>query len=149
MVTLKEINKAIVQQVKEGLKDTSYKDTQFSSTDIREKITRPSFYVDFQENKTSLLNGEASQREFDVRLFYFAQNREGNKIELLEMQDLLSFIFQNGIKVYDDYYIAVNECEFDSRGEEGLLITTLSNLYSLSEMEQTGEPLEELEMEGW
>ncbi|WP_339326053.1 phage tail terminator family protein [Clostridium botulinum] len=143
------MNKAIVQQVKEGLKDTSYKDTQFSSTDIREKITRPSFYVDFQENKTSLLNGEASQREFDVRLFYFAQNREGNKIELLEMQDLLSFIFQNGIKVYDDYYIAVNECEFDSRGEEGLLITTLSNLYSLSEMEQTGEPLEELEMEGW
>ncbi|WP_341478296.1 phage tail terminator family protein [Clostridium botulinum] len=149
MVTLKEINKAIVQQVKEGLKDTAYKDIQFSSTDIREKITRPSFYVDFTENKTSLLNGEASQRNFDVRLFYFVKNQASNKIELLEMQDLLSLIFQNGIKVYDDYYIAVNECEFDSRGEEGLLITTLSDLYSLSEMEQTGEPLEELEMERW
>ncbi|WP_338013575.1 phage tail terminator family protein [Clostridium botulinum] len=149
MVTLKEINKAIVQQVKEGLKNTAYKDIQFSSTDIREKITRPSFYVDFLENKTSMLNGEAEQRNFDVRLFYFVKNREANKIELLEMQDLLSLIFQNGIKVYDDYYIAVNECEFDSRGEEGLLITTLSDLYSLSEKEQTGEPLEELEMERW
>ncbi|MGJ8756294.1 phage tail terminator family protein [Clostridium botulinum] len=143
------MNKAIVQQVKEGLKDTDYKDIQFSSTDIREKITRPSFYVDFLENKTSMLNGEASQRNFDIGLFYFSQNRETNKIELLEMQDLLSLIFQNGIKVYDDYYIAVNECEFDSRGEEGLLITTLSDLYSLSEIEQTGEPLEELEMERW
>ncbi|MHB9927882.1 hypothetical protein CF057_11635 [Clostridium botulinum] len=96
-----------------------------------------------------MLNGEAEQRNFDVRLFYFVKNREANKIELLEMQDLLSLIFQNGIKVYDDYYIAVNECEFDSRGEEGLLITTLSDLYSLSEKEQTGEPLEELEMERW
>ncbi|WP_341456838.1 phage tail terminator family protein [Clostridium botulinum] len=143
------MNKAIVQQVKEGFKDTAYKDIQFLSTDIREKITRPSFYVDFTENKTSLLNGEASQRNFDVRLFYFVKNQASNKIELLEMQDLLSLIFQNGIKVYDDYYIAVNECEFDSRGEEGLLITTLSDLYSLSEKEQTGEPLEELEMERW
>ncbi|WP_459808493.1 phage tail terminator family protein [Clostridium botulinum] len=149
MVTLKEINKAIVQQVKEGLKDTDYKDIQFSSTDIREKITRPSFYVDFQENKTSLLNGEASQREFDVRLFYFAQNREQNKIELLEIQDLLSEIFQSGIKITEDYYIPVFQCEFDSRGEEGLLITTLADLYAMSEKEQTGEPLEELEMERW
>ncbi len=81
--------------------------------------------------------------------FLFCKNQASNKIELLEMQDLLSLIFQNGIKVYDDYYIAVNECEFDSRGEEGLLITTLSDLYSLSEKEQTGEPLEELEMERW
>ncbi|WP_460285706.1 phage tail terminator family protein [Clostridium botulinum] len=143
------MNKAIVQQVKEGLKDTSYKDIQFSSTDIREKITRPSFYVDFQENKTSLLNGEAEQRNFDVRLFYFAKSREQNKIELLEIQDLLSEIFQTGIKVSDDYYISVLECEFDSRGEEGLLIASLMDLYSLSEKEQTGEPLEELEMERW
>ncbi|EKS4345787.1 hypothetical protein QB607_003824 [Clostridium botulinum] len=105
--------------------------------------------MDFTENKTSLLNGEAEQRNFDVGLFYFAQNREQNKIEMLEIQDLLSLIFQTGIKVSEDYYISVFECEFDSRGEEGLLITTLSDLYSLSEMEQTGEPLEELEMERW
>ncbi|WP_338152114.1 phage tail terminator family protein [Clostridium botulinum] len=143
------MNKAIVQQVKEGLKDTDYKDIPFVSTDVREKIIRPSFYLDFTENRTSLLNGEASQREFDVRLFYFAKNREANKIELLEIQDLLSEIFQTGIKVSDDYYISVFECEFDSRSEEGLLIASLTDLYSLSEMEQTGEPLEELEMERW
>ncbi|MBY6846790.1 hypothetical protein HYI19_18525 [Clostridium botulinum] len=138
-----------MQQVKEGLKDTDYKDIQFSSTDIREKIIRPSFYVDFTENKTSLLNGEARQRNFDVRLFYFAQNREGNKIELLEMQDLLSLIFERSIKIDDDYYIATNEIEFDSGGEEGLLIATLTNLYAISVMEQTGEDLEELEIGGF
>ncbi|WP_338417248.1 phage tail terminator family protein [Clostridium botulinum] len=148
MVTLKEINKAIVQQVKEGLENTAYKDIQFSSTDIREKITRPSFYVDFTENKTSLLNGEAEQRNFDVRLFYFAQNREQNKIEMLEIQDLLSLIFQTGIKVSENYYISVFECEFDSRGEEGLLIATLTELYAMSVKEQTGEKLEELEIGG-
>ncbi|WP_373370283.1 phage tail terminator family protein [Clostridium botulinum] len=149
MVTLKEINKAIVKQVTEGLKSTDYKDIPFVSTDIREKVIRPSFYVDFAENRTSLLNAEANQRLFDVRLFYFAKNRETSKIELLEIQDLLSLIFQTGIKVSDDYYISVFECEFDSRGEEGLLITTLADLYTISEKEQTGEPLEELEMERW
>ncbi|WP_335617970.1 phage tail terminator family protein [Clostridium botulinum] len=138
----------MVQQVKEGLENTAYKDIQFSSTDIREKITRPSFYVDFTENKTSLLNGEAEQRNFDVRLFYFAQNREQNKIEMLEIQDLLSLIFQTGIKVSENYYISVFECEFDSRGEEGLLIATLTELYAMSVKEQTGEKLEELEIGG-
>ncbi|WP_369009934.1 phage tail terminator family protein [Clostridium botulinum] len=139
----------MVKQVTEGLKSTDYKDIPFVSTDIREKVIRPSFYVDFAENRTSLLNAEANQRLFDVRLFYFAKNRETSKIELLEIQDLLSLIFQTGIKVSDDYYISVFECEFDSRGEEGLLITTLADLYTISEKEQTGEPLEELEMERW
>lgn len=96
-----------------------------------------------------MLNGEARQRNFDVRLFYFAKNREGNKIELLEMQDLLSLIFERSIKIDDDYYIATNEIEFDSRGEEGLLIATLANLYAMSVMEQTGEDLEELEIGGF
>ncbi|APH23881.1 hypothetical protein EXN00_16790 [Clostridium botulinum] len=104
--------------------------------------------MDFTENKTSLLNGEAEQRNFDVRLFYFAQNREQNKIEMLEIQDLLSLIFQTGIKVSENYYISVFECEFDSRGEEGLLIATLTELYAMSVKEQTGEKLEELEIGG-
>nr|DAJ91736.1 MAG TPA: tail completion protein [Caudoviricetes sp.] len=149
IVTLKEINKAIVTQVKEGLKDTTYKDIPFVSTDVREKVIRPSFYVDFTENRTGLLNAEANQRNFDVRLFYFAQNHEQSKIELLEIQDLLSLIFERSIKIDDDYHIATNEIEFDSRGEEGLLIATLTELYAMSVKEQTGEELEELEMGGF
>lgn len=96
-----------------------------------------------------MLNGEANQRDFDVRLFYFAKNRETSKIELLEMQDLLSLIFERSIKIDDDYYIATNGIEFDSRGEEGLLIATLTELYAMSVKEQTGEELEELEMGGF
>ncbi|ENK1244722.1 hypothetical protein AB2063_002935 [Clostridium botulinum] len=137
-----------MQQVKEGLKDTNYKDIQFSSTDIREKIIRPSFYVDFAENRTSLLNAEANQRFFDIRLFYFAQNHGQSKIEVLEIQDLLSQIFEKSIKIDDDYHITINEIEFDSRGEEGLLIATLTELYAMSVKEQTGEDLEELEIGG-
>ncbi|NEZ84453.1 hypothetical protein EXN54_20060 [Clostridium botulinum] len=96
-----------------------------------------------------MLNAEANQRLFDVRLFYFAKNRETSKIELLEMQDLLSLIFERSIKIDDDYYIATNEIEFDSRSEEGLLIATLTELYAMSVKEQTGEELEELEIGGF
>ncbi|EPY2283507.1 phage tail terminator family protein [Clostridium sporogenes] len=139
----------MVTQVEQGLKDTTYKDIPFVSTDVREKVIRPSFYVDFTENRTGLLNAEANQRLFDVRLFYFGKNPAQSKIEVLEMQDLLSNIFEKNIKIDDDYHITVNEIEFDSRSEEGLLIATLTDLYAMSVKEQTGEELEELEIGGF
>ncbi|MCY6957958.1 hypothetical protein OW729_04985 [Clostridium sp. ZC22-4] len=128
----------------EGLRDTDYKDTIFASTDIRENIERPSLYVNFTENKTGLINKSCKQRTFSLQLFYFAKNREDSKIELLEVQDLLSDIFLKGIKITDDYYIHMFECDYDLRKDEGLLILNLNDLIDIAEIEECGEVIEDI-----
>lgn len=145
IVTLKDINLAIVTQVTEALGATIYKDVKFSSTDIVEEIIRPCFYIDFLKNKTNLMLQNAKERNLELQLFYFAKNRTKSKIEVLEMQDLLSEIFITSLKVTEDFYISVHGCEFDVNKKDGYLILNL-DLYVLEELEEEGtELLEELE----
>ncbi len=146
MVSLKEIYKAIITQIKEYIKSTNYEGIVFSSKNIEEEIIRPSFYLKFNKNNTSKLNGQTRQRKFSVQIFYFAKTRENSEIEILEMQDILSDCFQSAIKITDDYYIPTQESDFRVEEKDGYLILNLDNLYSLSETEETGELMEELEI---
>ncbi|GAA0735844.1 hypothetical protein GCM10008906_10080 [Clostridium oceanicum] len=100
--------------------------------------------MELKNNKTSLLNGEAIQREFDIRLFYFAKSKDDSKFELMEMQDILSNIFKDAIKISEDYYIATFKCEFDVKQDEGFLTLMLRKLYCLEQKEEIGEPLEKI-----
>ncbi|MBU3145727.1 DUF6838 family protein [Clostridium sp. CF012] len=147
IVTLKTINFAIVTQITNALKDTAYKDVKFASTDIVEKITRPSFYIDFQNNKTNLMLANARERNLELRLFYFCKNIKNSKIELMDMQDLLSAIFISHLKIDEETYIHIHECDFDINKKDGYLILKIAELYLLEQLEEEGtEMLEVLEV---
>ena len=105
----------------------------FATTDIVEDITRPSFYIDFTNNKTNLMLSNAKERNVELQLFYFTQNREKPKLELLEIQDLLSNIFISHLKIIDDY-IHISECYFDINKKDGYLTLNLE-LYSLEDIQ--------------
>jgi len=134
-----------VSQVTEGLKDTLYNTVTFSSTDIVEKITRPCFYVDFSNNKTNLMLKHSKERSVKLELFYFAQKKNNAKIEVLEMQDLLSDIFTTSLKITEDYYISIHSCDFETNKKDGYLILSL-DLNTLETLDEEGtEQLEELD----
>lgn len=149
-MNLKDINKAVVIQVTEALKDTVFKDVKFSSTDITENITRPSFYIDFQNNKTGLMNAFNKERNIELKLFYFAKTRENNKLELMDIQEQLENIFIKYIKVNEDFYIPITNILFDVAKDQGCLVATIE-LYTLELLPEdntsgSGEMLEELEI---
>lgn len=144
IVTLKAIDLAIVTQIVNALKDTTYKDVKFASTDILEEITRPSFYIDFSNNKTNLMLANARERNLKLRLFYFCENIKNSKIELMEIQDLLSDIFISCLKIDEENYAHIHECDFDINKKDGYL-TLNTELYILEQLEEEGtELLEEL-----
>ncbi|MCB2310655.1 hypothetical protein LGL55_05900 [Clostridium tagluense] len=152
IVTLIDINRAIVDNITLALANTEFKDVEFASTDIVEEITRPSFYVDILKNKTNLMLQNARERNLELQLFYFAKNRYKSKLEVLEMQDLLSDIFISSLKVTEDFYIHIHGCEFDINKKDGYLILNLE-LYVLEDItefmhkDENQEWMEEMDIE--
>ena len=134
MVTLEDINKFIVKQVKQGLINTTYNVVGFSSTDIKEEIIRPCFYIEFFKNKVGKFNASNKERKLTTKLYYFALSPNKYKIELMEIQDLLEGIFLEGLRVNDTFIIPINDgIEFDIDKANGFLIATF-DLYTIEEI---------------
>ncbi|KZL93554.1 phage tail terminator family protein [Clostridium magnum] len=149
---MKDINKAVVIQVTQGLINTTFKNVKFTSTDITENLTRPSFFIDFENNKTGLMNAFNKERNVELKLFYFSKTRKNNKLELMDMQEQLENIFLKYIKVNDDFYIPINNIDFDVVKEQGYLLATIE-LYTLELLPEdsqndsgSGEMIEELDI---
>ena len=148
MLSLKDINKAIVLSVANALKGTSYKNVPFSSVSISENISRPSFYLDFRKNKTNKMLENAKERRLKISLFYFAKNRDNSKIELLEIQDNLEKIFLKALKIGEDVSLPIMECDFDINIKDAYL-TLEFDIYTVEEItdeinSDNAEMLEEL-----
>lgn len=131
IITLKDINTAIVSQIKEGLSNTTYSTVDFASTDIKEIVVRPSFYIEFADNKTGRFNNSNKERTLNTKVYYFPTDKYKYKIELMEVQGYLEDIFLEYLKVTDDFYIDINEIDFDITS--GVLICTIS-LYTIEDI---------------
>lgn len=126
MITLSDIIKAARVQITQTLKYTDYKSVEFSSTDIREKIIRPSFYIDAENTKIGLFNSCTKERKLELKIYYFTKDYSHCREELLNIQDYLENIFLQGVNLYDTYIVDFSkDIEFDKRNSEGALICTL------------------------
>lgn len=92
-----DIHKAIVSRIK-----TKFPNIVFSK-DIEKGITRPSFFIDFDNIKVSDFMNEAQDKSLTVRIYYFSTTVDGNKIELLKMyDDLIDLLLNDNLIVVDE-----------------------------------------------
>ena len=134
IITLSQIQEAIVNNITQALIGSEFDGVVFSSTNIAEKITRPSFYLDFEDSNLKRFNYSTRERDLYVKLYYYAKNKNTSKLELLKIQELLENLFLEEIKVTDNFYFPVSEVEFDRNKNDGYLTASL-NLYSLEEID--------------
>lgn len=99
MVKYTEIHKAIVKKISSKVSD----EIKITSEDITKGFERPSFFVNLDNIRTEDFKQECKNTSLTVRLYYFSKKIEKNKIELLDMQNLLDEIF------LDDSIIKINE----------------------------------------
>jgi hypothetical protein len=137
IVSIKDINKSIVTQITTELnKSTNYKNVTFSSTDIKEGIKRPSLYIAFDKNKKSPILGSNIERDIDVNIYYFSSSPHCNKLENMEMQEIIENALSKYLKVTDTFFIPI--FDINSIVTDGVLICSF-NLYTLEEAEETEE----------
>lgn len=97
IVKYTDIHKSIVTRIKSKFPKAVF------STDIEKAITRPSFFIDFDNIKSSDFMNEALDKNITVRIYYFSTTIDENKIELLKMKDdLIELFLENNL-------ITVNE----------------------------------------
>lgn len=110
IVKYTDIHKSIVTRIK-----TKFPDAVFS-TDVEKAITRPSFFIDFDNMKSVDFMREAQDREITVRIYYFSTTIDDNKIELLEMKDdlLELFLENNLIEVNEHIKIEIDEVDLST-----------------------------------
>lgn len=110
IVKYADIHRSIVTRIK-----TKFPNTVFS-TDIEKAITRPSFFIDFDNIKSVDFMREAQDREITVRIYYFSTTVNDNKIELLEMKDdlLELFLEDNLIEVNDHMKFEIDEVDLST-----------------------------------
>lgn len=131
MITLKDISNAIISQVANGLVNTPYSTVKFSSTDIKEKVERPSFFLEFDSNKTGLFNATNKERTLSAKIYYFAPDISEYKVENIEVQGYLEDIFLKYLSVNETFYIDITELDFNSSG--GVLVCTME-LYTIEDI---------------
>lgn len=111
MIRYVDVVKAMVKKVNEA-----FPDIKFISDDVQEGFFRPSFRVVIDNLRESNFMDFSRERAFTIRLYYFAKDKDRNKIENLDMIDSLSQLFvDDGIlKINDEFSIEIiEEIEFD------------------------------------
>lgn len=110
MIDYKDIKKAINNQLDKT-------DVEIQSRDVREGFNRPSFFVQLDNVERS---GTPTQIELSltVRIYYFPTDPHEYAIEVLEMQDWLSELFDLKLKV-KDRLLPISE--INSKVTEGVL----------------------------
>lgn len=147
MISIKDINKAIVKKANIKLKNTEYEDVKFVSTDITEEIIRPSFYLDLGiKNKIGQVF-QMKERNLELFLYYFCKDTGSKKTDLMTMQGYLEDILLGELIVNESFYFYIEDVDFETRNKDGYLIAKFE-LYSLEEIEviDNYQPMENLKL---
>lgn len=145
MIKLIDIKKAIIGTLKHSLKLTDdFKDIVVIGQECSEQIIRPSIKLEIKSFKGGKFNSCTIEKNIKMSLYFFSKDSTTSHIDNLYMQDFLYNVFLNDIMVKKDFYIVVEEVDFNT--SDGVLICNFEvNIFENNHME-TGEEIEKLEI---
>lgn len=143
-MTLLEINKAIIDQLKPSLTG-NYASVKFSAEDLNEPIIRPSIKVTIENPSIGRYTAANIERNLTVRLYYFAESDIKNKFDNMAMQSIIENTFIGGLEVGDEIIFIES---IDSDITDGVLVSSFDLLIyeEIDEDVGSGEPLEVLDL---
>lgn len=106
MLTIRETLAVFVEFLRKNFNETAV-----SSQDITENFNRSTFYIKFDNIKSSEYMGKFSEKDITVRIVYFPENDTDNVIELLVKQDELmkKFAQSTVVKLKDGVFANIEE----------------------------------------
>lgn len=114
------------------------------STDIKEGFTRPSFFVDY-ENNSSVIGESMVRNDIAIKIYYFCKDRNKNRLECIETIEKLNNAFRLVLNVSENCAIPIDETS-SSILEDGVLVFSFDLVYVNTVSEAPGELIENLEI---
>lgn len=112
MVSLIEINKALVDRLRTALKYTPFELTPIVNYDLEEGFERPSLKVDIESDR-EFINNNYTGRTVRVNVYFFASDIKKYKIENLKIQEIIENTFLGGFKIAQNCHVYVEDIESD------------------------------------
>lgn len=97
---------------------THYPNYPVVDMDIDEDYPRPSYFIDIEDVNTSWVASDYIKESSNIKIVFFAENRYEGFLDLLDMKNNLTMLFDDPIHVSDEtneYYVK--------------MLTTASDLY--------------------
>ena len=123
MLSNAKITETLTIRIKEILAETRFSDVPIIDADITEPIIRPSIKFKIENADIGNFNSSSTEKNVEVRIYFFATDRVKTTFENDEMQDILSAGLLEGIYVEEDFYIPIDDIECTV--SDGVLIITI------------------------
>ena len=95
-MTLKELNQAVCDLVKEGVKASGL-EAELVAEDLSAPILRPSIKVELEENSDAQAIRHRVEQTVTFRVYFFAADQYRPKLDNLAMREALSDSFRSGL----------------------------------------------------
>jgi hypothetical protein len=137
MITLKEIATAINEKLKEVLPHIP-----IQSKDISEGYERPALFVDFDNTTNAQFGARGKERRIQVIIYFFPSDRYKNKIEILEVQEILEQAFTGHFEIKEGF--VVYPMEVSSIKVDGVFQFSFEIHYIEIDDTETGEDVDSI-----
>lgn len=102
-----------------GLSDlisTRYPNYPICDMDIDEDYPRPSYFIDVEDVQTSWIASDYIKESSNIKIVFFAENRYEGFLDLLDMKNNLTVLFDDPLLISDgenEYYVSLETTESD------------------------------------
>lgn len=118
--------------------------------DVNENFQKPSFFIEPEDVQTSWVASDYIKESSNIKIVFFAENRYEGFLELLDMKNNLTVLFDDPLLISDgetEYYVSLETTESDLyKSDKVLTFNIQSDLIQKVKREENNPYMENLEV---
>lgn len=114
--------------------------------DVDEDFPRPSYFINVENVNTSWVATDYIQESSDLEITFFAPDRYEGFLELLDMKNNLTVLFNEPLLVNNSYYVSLLETTSELfKADKVLTFSFTANIVNKVERKETDDYMEHLD----
>lgn len=113
--------------------------------DVEEDFPRPSYFINVENIHTEWVATDYIQESSDLEITFFAPNRYEGFIELLDMKNNLTMLFNEPLQITDTFFVTLLETQSELfKNDKVLTFSFTANIVNKVERNETDDYMENL-----
>lgn len=113
--------------------------------DVDEDYPRPSYFINVENVHTEWVATDYIQESSDLEITFFAENRYEGFLELLDMKNNLTMLFNEPLQITDTFFVTLLETQSELfKNDKVLTFSFTANIVNKVERNETDDYMENL-----
>lgn len=113
--------------------------------DVEENFPRPSYFINVENVHTEWVATDYIQESSDLEITFFAPNRYEGFLELLDMKNNLTMLFNEPLQITDTFFVTLLETQSELfKNDKVLTFSFTANIVNKVERNETDDYMENL-----